>query len=134
MGITREAVRAAFESYAVPQGECGLRAFEVVERTLGVSGNPPPTSAFRNWSEVLTAVDPVVRAGRVAILWLDTGQAGPESVEYRALHFFVVFQVEPMEAFTIWPSPGAAFEPEEQLRERAERTILFQGHIDGHLF
>jgi hypothetical protein len=131
--ITKENIESALKQYSIPQDQCKEKAFEVAELLFGKVIARPSEKRLSDENEILNVIESAVTAGKIAIVWLDTGPVRREDVSYRALHCHFVFQCRPVMSFTVWATPGPEFIDEDTTRKKIQATLHVLGEVGVHV-
>jgi hypothetical protein len=132
MKLTQELITSKLSDLVIPQGECGLKAFEIAGILFDEPVNPFSGHTVSSVTDALVSISDAVANDRITIVWLDTGPMSPNNPNYRALHCYFVFDNDPLQCFSIWNSRGPVFYDGPHLTGKLVETIRLFGSVELH--
>ena len=123
MKVTKETITSKLSDFVIPQGTCGKNAFRIAEILFGQQIKPFGEERYNSVGAALDRISAAIANEQIAIIWFDTGRVKPGNETYRALHCYFVFETNPLEAFTVWDTPGAKFCDELAVREKIDEAV-----------
>ncbi len=127
MKISKSIIVTKLSNYSIPNGQCGTMAFEIATILFSKKVDGYVAKVYGSLDDVFADVSKCLAREQIAILWLDSGLMDISNPHYHAIHCFFIFDENPLQSFTVWPSPGPQFLTEDEIREKITKSIaVFQ--------